>query len=107
MSSGPSVIINNDGLLEVYARGMNREIFVKRQQDHDSPEYNLWESLGGDSASTPTTLMHPDGTIHVFVRSSDKGIQHTVRRSGANSFSEWAPLSNDNGLSSQFQLYYC
>merc|ERR1712110_489722 len=66
MSSGPSVVTNADGMLEVYSRGMNREIFVKRQRDHDSPEYYLWESLGGDSASTPTTVLHPDGSIHVL-----------------------------------------
>lgn len=107
MSSGPSVVINNDGLLEVYARGMNREIFLKRQQDHDSPEFYLWESLGGDSASTPFTLLHPDGSVHVFVRSSDKGIQHAVKRTGTNGFSQWSDLGNDNGAPAQFQLYYC
>jgi hypothetical protein len=109
MSSGPSVIINSDGLLEVYARGMNREIFVKSQQNHDSPEYNLWQSVGGDSASTPHTLIHPDGSVHLFVRGSDKSIQHAVRRPGttATSYSGWAKLDNDNGLSSEFQLYYC
>jgi len=110
MSSGPAVVINHDGLLEVFSRGMNREIFVKRQMNHDSPEYNLWESLGGDSASTPTTLLHPNGSIHIFYRGSDKKIYHKVKNAvGPNQYawSEWAALENDNGLEPAFQLYYC
>jgi hypothetical protein len=110
MSSGPSVVLNNDGLLEVYSRGMNREIFVKRQMDHESAEYYLWESLGGDSASTPHTLLHPDGSIHVFYRGVDKKVYHRTKKSmgrGPGEWSDWAALDNDNGLESAFQLYYC
>jgi len=110
MSSGPSVVINHDGLLEVYSRGMNREIFVKRQATHDSPEYKLWESLGGDSASTPTTILHPNGNVHVFYRGSDKKVYHKAKvLNGPSQFtwSEWASLENDNGVESAFQLYYC
>merc|ERR1712150_7375 len=105
MSSGPSVVINNDGLVEVYARGMNREVFVKRQRDHDSPEYFLWESLGGDSSSTPTTLLHPDGSLHVFYRGSDKMIYHKAKKtssSGGLEWSEWTALSNNNNLDASF-----
>jgi len=110
MSSGPSVVCNNEGLLEIFSRGMNREIFVKRQVDHDSPEYNLWESLGGDSASTPTTLVHPDGSVHIFYRGSDQKIYHKAKKSlgrGTYQYSDWVSMDNANGLESSFQLYYC
>jgi hypothetical protein len=107
MSSGPAVVINVDGLIEVFSRGMNREIFVKRQADHDSPEYHLWESLQGDSASTPNALLHPNGSLHLLFRGTDKKIYHKIRGSGHLQWSEWAALENDNGLESAFQLYYC
>jgi len=110
MSSGPSVVTNADGLLEVFSRGMNREIFVKRQMDHDSPEYYLWETLGGDSASTPTTLLHPDGSVHVLFRGSDKQIYHNVKQSvsrGVYEWSGWNVLGNDNNLAASFQTYQC
>jgi hypothetical protein len=110
MSSGPAVVVNNDGLLEVFSRGMNREIFVKRQRDHDSPEYYLWESLGGDSASTPTTLLHPDGSLHLFYRGSDKKVYHKAKKSvGTQTYewSDWSLLDNANALGASFQLYAC
>jgi hypothetical protein len=110
MSSGPAVVVNHDGLVEVFSRGMNREIFVKRQMDHDSPEFFLWESLGGDSASTPTTLLHPDHSLHLFFRGSDKRIYHKIKRSVTPStfeWSEWSALGNDNNLDASFQLYPC
>jgi len=110
MSSGPSVVVNHDGLIEVFSRGMNREIFVKRQMDHDSPEFFLWESLGGDSASTPTTLIHPDHSLHLFYRGSDKKIYHKQKKSvsqGTYEWSEWSALGNDNALDASFQLYTC
>jgi len=110
MSSGPAVVVNQDGLLEVFSRGMNREIFVKRQMDHDSPEFFLWESLGGDSASTPTTLLHPDHSLHLFYRGSDKKIYHKQKTStspGTFQWSDWTALVNDNSLDASFQTYTC
>lgn len=111
MSSGPAVVVDADGLLNVFARGMNREIFVKKQQHHDSPEYFLWESIGGDSASTPTTLLMPNGSIQVFYRGSDKMIySKTYKREigGTYKWSEWALLQNeDNPTVTQFQMFAC
>lgn len=89
---------------------MNREVFVKRQMDHDSPEYYLWESLGGDSASTPTTLVSPDGSLHIFYRGSDKQIYHKVKKPVSKDtyeWSEWSLLGNSDNLESSFQLYSC
>jgi hypothetical protein len=110
MSSGPAVVVNHEGLIEVFSRGMNREIFMKRQMDHDSPEFYLWESLGGDSASTPTTLLHPDNSLHLFYRGSDKKIYHKIKKSISSStfeWTEWFTLGNDNSLDASFQLYAC
>jgi len=110
MSSGPAAVVDHDGLIEIYSRGMNREIFVKRQMDHDSPEFFLWESLGGDSASTPTTLLHPDQSLHLFYRGSDKKIYHKIKTSsapGTYQWSTWSALGNDNSLDASFQTYTC
>jgi hypothetical protein len=115
MASGPSVVLNNDGLIEVYARGINREIFVKHQENHDTNEYKLWESLGGDSASTPFTLLHPDGSVHVLYRGTvDKQIYHKEKREvapGTFMWSDWSVVSNSGEAAAVaadgFQLYYC
>jgi len=109
MSSGPSVIINNDGLIEVYARGMNREIFVKRQMHHDSPEYYVWETIGGDSSSNPVALIHPDHSVHVFFRAPNKKISHRVKQffsSDQAVWVDWETLENP-GESLGFQLFSC
>jgi len=110
MSSGPAVVVDQDGLLEIYSRGMNREVFVKKQMDHDSPEFFLWESLGGDSASTPTVLLHPDQSLHLFFRGTDKQIYHKQKITlspGTFQWTEWSALSNNNNLESNFQIYTC
>jgi len=109
MSSGPSVIVNREGLIEVFSRGMNREIFVKRQMDHDSPEFYLWESIGGDSASTPKTLLHPDGSVHVYTRGSDKQVYQRVHKvtTGGLEWTQWESLANNQGNLATFQLYPC
>jgi len=108
MSSGPSVIINNDGLIEVFSRGMNRQIFVKRQIDHDSSDFFVWETLGGDSASTPFTLLSPDGSLHLFLRGTNGKIHHIVKTpvsSTTYEWSNWQILDNNSTIS--FQLYPC
>jgi len=108
MSSGPSVIVNNDGLLEVFSRGMNREIFVKRQIDHDSSDFFVWESLAGDSASTPFTLLQTDGSLHLFYRGTNEKIHHKVKVPISHTsyeWSDWQILDADTNAS--FQLYPC
>jgi len=108
MSSGPSVVVNNDGLLEVFSRGMNREIFVKRQIDHDTDDFFVWESLGGDSASTPFTLLHPDGSLHLFHRGTNGKVHHKVKKPISHvsyEWSDWQILDVDS--TTTFQLYPC
>jgi len=108
MSSGPSVIVDYDGLLEVFVRGMNREIFTKRQIDHDTNDFFVWESLGGDSASTPFTLLTPAGSLHIFLRGSNEKIHHKIKTPispGAYEWSEWQILDANSTVS--FQLYPC
>jgi hypothetical protein len=113
MSSGPSVVINNDGLIEVYARGMDSQIYTRRQLDHDSVTYSTWETLQGESSSTPSTLLHPDGSLHLFYRGNDKQIYHKNKKpiSGisGNSYqwSAWSALKNSDGSEASFQLFYC
>jgi hypothetical protein len=109
MSSGPSVVVNNDGLLEIFARGVNREIWVKRQIDHDSPDFFVWETLGGESASTPTTILHPDGSLHLLYRGTDKKVHHKIKKNispNTYEWSEWVIIDNDSNASG-FQLYPC
>jgi hypothetical protein len=109
MASGPTVVSNREGLIEVFSRGMNSEVFVKRQRVQNSPEYDLWESLGGDSASTPTAITQPNGSVHLFFRGNDKRIYHKTKSAidSTYTWSEWALLENDNGVEASFQMYHC
>jgi hypothetical protein len=95
-SSGPSVILSGEGLLEVFSRGQDKSIFWKRQKAHDSPEWTNWETLGGESSTGPAAFMNPEGRLELFIRGTDKAVWHKWRTTGPAgknvSWSDWVSL---------------
>jgi len=110
MASGPIVVVDRDGFIEVFARGMNSEIFVKSQKVHDSPQYLLWSSLGGESASSPTAIVQGSGAIHLFYRGMDQRIYYRAKTAIGQPYGwsgNWTLLQNNNDVDATFQLYPC
>lgn len=79
MQAGPAVVVDGHNLVNVFTRGEDHSIYVKLQvrvpAGHESTEWHRWESLGGNWSSTsPSVLLHPDGSLHVYFRGSDQQI---------------------------------
>merc|ERR1712110_374883 len=73
----PTVTINNEGLLSVFVRGVDRSLYVASQET--SAEHGLvwsdWVWLKGNFASAPkvSAITMADGMTVVTARSTDKG----------------------------------
>jgi len=117
MSSGVSVVTNQDDCFELYGRSeKTNEILVKRQMKSEGVEYEPWESIGGNhSATSPTTVALPDGSVHVFIRGMDHQIHHNAKMWGTadehgrrqQQWTGWNILRNDNHLESKFISFLC
>merc|ERR1711939_288870 len=93
-SSGPTVSMSGEGLLEVFSRGQDKSVFWKRQKAHDSPEWTNWGTIGGESSVTPTSFINPEGRLELFIRGTDASIWHKWRTTtGKNvTWSDWVSL---------------
>jgi hypothetical protein len=96
----PAVARNEDGRLEVFVRGPNRQLWRIWQTTPSA--YASWassgENLGGNLGSDPEVAQHLDGRLQVIVRTSsvdDIGSLATIQQARPNS--EWTGWSNLGG----------
>jgi len=96
LASGPSIALNDDGVIDVFARATDKAIYYKSQFDDENGEthYTQWQTLGGMFSTTPTVIVRSDGLIDVFARGVDKAIWHShqLERNGTRSFTSWHSL---------------
>ncbi len=74
MASPCTVGRNQDGRLEVFARGYNNQIYHNYQNPDRS--WSGWTSLGGDIRDIPVVAMNSDGRLEVFARGADNSVVH-------------------------------
>jgi hypothetical protein len=60
--------INQDGRLEVFARGAADGAFWHIVQSTPGGSWSAWSSLGGSPADEASVTLAPDGCLNVFVR---------------------------------------
>merc|ERR1711988_1846535 len=74
-SSGPSAVLNGDGLIETYGRGADKAVWRKNQFLVDGiPKWTNWVSLRGITSAGPAVRVRTDGLVDVFARGVDKQI---------------------------------
>jgi len=100
-TSKPSVNINNEGLLSVYVRGVDRSIYFANQQT--SAEHGLvwsdWEWLKGNFASAPkiSSINTADGMTVLTARGIDKQYYMKKQTSDFDGV-EWGQWESVGGL---------
>lgn len=95
LASGPAVVLNDDGLGEVFARATDKAVYFKSQIETSSGVvFSTWQSLGGMFSSSPSAVVRADGMIDVFARGIDKAIWHSRQSevNGTRTFSSWHSL---------------
>lgn len=74
-SSGPSSVINGEGLIETFGRGADKAIWRKTQYLSDGEtKWSNWVSLRGITSTGPAVRVRGDGMLDVYVRGVDKQI---------------------------------
>merc|ERR1711871_1084488 len=73
-ASGPMVLKNSRGQLEVYVRGTDKAIYRKVSKDKCGEEWSKWQCLGGKFSTPPEAVLNSEGYIHVFARGIDRGL---------------------------------
>merc|ERR1711998_241133 len=96
-SSGPSSVLNGDGLIETYGRGADKAVWRKNQFLVDGiPKWTNWVSLRGITSAGPAVRVRTDGLVDVFSRGVDKQIWYKGQAvtGNATAFGIWKALSN-------------
>jgi len=95
-ASGPSAVINGDGLVEAFGRGVDKAIWHKKQTVEDGVlTWTTWSRLKGITSAGPAARVRPDGLVDVFVRGVDKQIWYKGEVMQSNS-------SGTNGVTTSF-----
>lgn len=71
LTGKPSAVVRRDGSLDVFARGINNELWHLR---HVGESWGEWESLGGVLTADPVAVVRDDVVIDVLIRGSDEAL---------------------------------
>ncbi|HEV8625586.1 MAG TPA: matrixin family metalloprotease [Acidimicrobiia bacterium] len=89
--SDPVVASNQDGRLEVFAKGADNGLW-HIWQTAPSNGWSGWASLGGGMGSKVAVGMNADGRLDIFVRGTDGALWHTWQTAPNSGWSAWASL---------------
>lgn len=84
----PSVAVNADGRLEVFATGTDSALW-HNWQTSPGGSWSGWNSLGGGVLGSPTATINADGRLDVFVLSVSNNVWHIYQTSPGGGWSGW------------------
>ncbi len=82
---------NQDGRLEVFARGLDGAVWHIWQGAANSG-WSGWSSMGGSITSDPCVASNADGRLEVFARGQDGALWHNWQTAPNNGWSGWRSL---------------
>jgi len=102
-TSSPSVLVDAEGLVNVFIRGTTRCIYHLREiYDYPGPKaWSEWEGLGGVMSSAPAIPVALNGVnnLEVFGRAADKALwQRGQVAQQAGDSAEWSPWVSHGGV---------
>eukprot|EP00300_Choanocystis_sp_HF-7_P003736 c12851_g1_i1.p1 GENE.c12851_g1_i1~~c12851_g1_i1.p1 ORF type:complete len:393 (+),score=98.58 c12851_g1_i1:31-1209(+) len=103
-ASGPAVLLNHDGLVDVFGRGVDKRVYGKHQyMTEEGTAWTEWTDYGGEHTTAPHVARRPDGTILIFGRSPDKQIAVKYQVQNATDFSlSWSDWVSLGGVTKAF-----
>jgi len=103
-ASGPAVIVNTDGLVDVFGRGVDKRVYGKHQyMTEEGTAWTGWTEYGGETSTAPEVARRPDGTIMIFTRHASKEIQVKYQLQNPTDFSlTWSDWVSLGGMSKTF-----
>jgi len=103
-ASGPAILVNVDGLIDLYGRGVDKQVYGKHQyMTEEGTAWTAWTEYGGETTTAPEVAYRPDGTVMLFTRSPTKDIQVKYQIQNATDFSlSWSDWTTLGGQSKTF-----
>jgi len=103
-ASGPATLINQDGLVDVFGRGVDKKVYGKQQYMTDSgTAWSDWVDYGGETTTAPEVARRPDGTAILFSRHTNKEINIKYQILNPTDFSlSWSDWVSLGGMSRPF-----
>ena len=92
---GPSVVRDGTSKLMVFARGVDKGIWMKQQLEPNGQQWSTFSAFGGQLSSGPKAILNSEGFVHVFAKSwGDNTLMHKFQFAGENGtcWSDWASL---------------
>jgi hypothetical protein len=90
----PTVSVNKDGRLELFARGMDDNAW-HIWQTSPGGAWSSWTNLGGIGAGDPLALANADGRLELFAINAAGNCWHTWQTTPGGG---WSPLANLGGV---------
>ena len=83
---------NKDGEMELFARGVDNNIYHMAQTSANGGWAPAWISLGGTAASDPVAVTNRTGGNTVFARFTDNNLYYRWQNTSSGSWSSWTNL---------------
>jgi len=103
-ASGPAVVMNHDGMVDVFGRGVDKRVYGKHQyMTEDGTAWTNWVDYGGFTTTAPELARRPDGTLLLFARNPNKEISVKYQVQNVTDFSvAWQDWVSLGGMSKTF-----
>lgn len=103
-ASGPAVLVNHDGLVDVFGRGVDKRVYGKHQyMTEEGTAWTNWSDYGGETTTAPEVARRPDGTIMIFTRSPSKELHIKYQVQNTTDYSlDWSDWVSLGGMSKTF-----
>jgi hypothetical protein len=103
MSSGPSVVLNDEGTMDTFGRGPDRHVWTKHQYlTKAGLSWTSWVDLGGITSTTPASAVRGDGTLQLFTRGADRAIWTRMQEPNTNGTLIWTNWVSLGGNTKSF-----
>lgn len=105
-ASGPAMLVNHDGMVDVFGRGVDQRVYGKHQyMTEEGTQFTPWTDYGGAATTAIEAGRRPDGTIALFTRTANKQIALKFQMQNSTDFSlSWSEWMSLEGLT---RAYAC
>jgi hypothetical protein len=103
-ASGPATLVNQDGLVDVFGRGVDKHIYGKHQyMVEEGTAWTNWEDYGGYSTTAPEVARRADGTLVLITRGANKELNIKFQTLNTTDFSmTWSDWVSIGGMTKTF-----
>lgn len=98
MSSGPALVLNDEGTVDVFGRGPDKHVWHKHQfVAKEGIAWTKWVDLGGVTATSPSGILRSDSMLQIFTAGTDRGIWTRWQQdnNGSMEWGDWISLGGN------------